>query len=116
MSINERVKLARQELGLTQTDFGKRIAIGQGYLASIEKGERAVTEKIFKLICGEFSINEDWLRNGTGEMMKIESDIIECIGSKLNEIDEMDRKIIMEYLKLSIEHRKVIKAFIRKMV
>jgi transcriptional regulator with XRE-family HTH domain len=116
MTINERVKIVRTELGHTQIDFGKRIAVGQGYLASIEKGQRDVTEKILKLICREFGVNENWLRTGEGEMLKVDSEIVEFIGSKLDDLDEMDKKIIMEYLKLSTDHRKVIKMFIRKLL
>ena len=116
MTINERVKVARSELGLTQEDFGKRIAVGQGYLASIEKGQRNVTEKILKLICREFSVSESWLRTGEGDILKVDGDIIELIGSKLDELDELDKKIIVEYLKLNVTHRKIIKGFIQKIL
>lgn len=68
MIINERVRLLRKTLGLTQKDFGKRISVAQTYLSQIEKGERDVTDKIFRLICLEFDVSESWLRNGDGEM------------------------------------------------
>jgi transcriptional regulator with XRE-family HTH domain len=116
MTINERVKAIRIELGHTQIDFGKRIAVGQGYLASIENGQRAVTEKILKLICKEFNVNENWLRSEEGEMFKSENNLIGLLGSKIDDLDEMDKKIITEYLKLSINHRKAIKVLIQKLL
>ena len=66
MTINERVKMVRKELGLNQTDFGKRIAIAQGYLTNVENGRRDVTEKTIRLICLEFNVSENWLRTGEG--------------------------------------------------
>lgn len=68
MDINERVKIIRKELNLTQKEFGSKIAVAQSYLTNIENGLRPVTDKIIKLICTVFNVNEEWLRNGTGEM------------------------------------------------
>ena len=34
----------------------------------IEVGRTALTEKNIKLICATFTVDEDWLRTGTGEM------------------------------------------------
>lgn len=68
MKINERVKLVRNKLNMNQTEFGARIAIAQTYLSQIEKGDRELTEKLSKLICFEFGVNEAWLISGTGEM------------------------------------------------
>lgn len=71
-SINKRIKQLRTELGMNQTDFGKELGIAQTYLSQIEKGDRDVTDKIFKLIClvlwdGKH-VNEKWLETGDGDM------------------------------------------------
>lgn len=68
MEINERVKMIRKSLGLTQSEFGEKIDVAQGYLTNIENGKRDVTEKILKLICSIYNVSEDWFRNGTGSM------------------------------------------------
>lgn len=112
MTKNERVKKVRSELKLTQTEFGKKIAVAQGYMASIEKGQREVTPKIAKLICSEYGVNEKWLETGEGEIFKSEGTLIELIGAKLNGLDEIDRKILIEYIKLTPAQRKVIKTYI----
>ena len=36
MSINQRIKLLRQELNLSQAKFAKKISISNGYIAGIE--------------------------------------------------------------------------------
>jgi len=114
MTINERVRIVRKELKLSQSEFGKRIAVAQSYLASIENGQRDVTPKIFKLICNEYGVNEKWLETGEGEMFQSEGTLLELLGSKINELDEIDRKIIMEYLKLGPSQRKIIKNYLQK--
>lgn len=70
MTINQRVKSVRIALNLTQKEFGKKITLAQTYLSQIEKGDRDVTEKILKIICAEYNVNEEWLRTGKGEMFK----------------------------------------------
>ncbi|MBP8314124.1 helix-turn-helix transcriptional regulator [Clostridium neonatale] len=62
--MHERVKLIRKDLNLTQKEFGAKMAVGQSYLANIESGLRPVTDKIIKLICTVFNVNENWLVNG----------------------------------------------------
>lgn len=113
MSINERVKILRRELGLTQKEFGEKITVAQSYLTSIENGKRDVTEKILLLICAVYNVNEEWLRTGEGEVFKTEDDLYEALVDAIGEIDELDKKIIIEYLKLPKEHKKVFKDFIK---
>lgn len=89
--VNERVKQLRTVLKMNQNDFGKKIGIAQTYLSQIEKGDRQVTEKIFKIICleswnGNF-VNADWLRKGVGEMFIIKSKD-EQISEMLGEIQK----------------------------
>lgn len=115
-NMNNRVRELRKALKLTQIEFGKRIAVGQGYLTNIENGQRPVTEKILKLICKEFNVNEEWFRTGVGEMFKTENELLELLGEKLDDLDELDKKIITEYIKLNSKHREIIKNFIRKMI
>lgn len=114
MTINERVRKIRTELKMSQAAFGKKIAVAQSYMASIENGQRDVTPKIFKLICNEYSVNEKWLEAGEGEMFRSEGTLLELLGSKINELDELDRKILVEYLKLSPSHRKIMKNYLQK--
>ena len=68
MSINQRIKLLRQELNLSQAKFAKEISISNGYIAGIELENRKVNDRIIKLICVTFNVNEEWLRNGTGNI------------------------------------------------
>lgn len=63
-----RVKEIRDSLNLTMEKFGSALGVGKTAISKIEKGERSLTEQMAKAICREYSVNEEWLRNGTGEM------------------------------------------------
>lgn len=68
--MNKRIMLLRKELNLTLEKFGQRIGVTRAAISNIETGNRKVTEQMFKSICREFNVREDWLRNGNGEMFK----------------------------------------------
>jgi len=68
MNIFERIRLLRKTLGIDQKKFAGKIGLTQTSLSMIETGKSVLTEKNIKLICKTFSVNEEWLRNGKGEM------------------------------------------------
>ena len=114
--INDRLIELRKELGLNQKDFGKRISIVKSGVSNMENGIRNVSDRTIKMICQEFNVNEEWLRIGEGDMFETASNFEEFFAMNYKHLDELDRKIITEYIKLSPERRSVIKEFIRKMI
>jgi transcriptional regulator with XRE-family HTH domain len=67
-SVNSRIKQLREKLGLNQRDFSHLLSLSGGYIAGIEVNLRKVNDRLVKLIVGEFNVNEDWLKNGKGQM------------------------------------------------
>lgn len=67
-TINSRIKYLRKNEKLTQKDFSKRLLVSQSYLSGVENGNETPTNKLLKLICLEFGVNESWLIDGIGEM------------------------------------------------
>ncbi len=67
--MNERIKKVRKALDLTQQEFADRIGMKRNSIALIEKGRNTSDQTVFA-ICREFNVNEEWLREGTGEMFK----------------------------------------------
>lgn len=72
--MKERIRALRKELGLTLEEFGSFIGMKKNSLSQIENGKNNITEQTILSICktnwnGKF-VNEDWLRNNTGEMFK----------------------------------------------
>ena len=68
--MNERIKELRKALGLTLERFGEALGVGKTAINKIESGQNNVTDQMFKSICREFDVNEEWLRTGEGEMFK----------------------------------------------
>ena len=66
--MNERIKLLRKSLKMTQDDFSSRIGIRRNTLSQIENGVNNVTDQIVRLVCTEFGVREEWLRTGEGDM------------------------------------------------
>ncbi|MDR3249105.1 MAG: helix-turn-helix domain-containing protein [Treponema sp.] len=67
-SVNRRIKQVRQALRLSQVQFSRVISLSSGYLAGVEVEKRKVNERLVKLICSSFSVNEKWLKTGEDEM------------------------------------------------
>jgi transcriptional regulator with XRE-family HTH domain len=74
-TINNRVKIVRKTLGLTQQEFADKTKLKSGNTYSmIERGENEVKEQNILLICTPnqlkegITVNENWLRTGQGEM------------------------------------------------
>lgn len=114
---NERIKLIRKELGLSQKDFGERINISRGHIAGFETGKSNITERTIRDICREFNINEQWLSTGEGEMYKPQPQIneLEYLMGKFSinaEEDEMRTRIIKALLKLDDSGWKVIEGLV----
>lgn len=64
----ERIRMLRKELGLSQTEFGKKIGVTRSVISNIELGLVPPTEVILNAIAGVFYVNIDWIRTGEGEM------------------------------------------------
>jgi transcriptional regulator with XRE-family HTH domain len=112
--LNSRVKLLRKELHMSQETFGMRLGVTGAGISKIESGQRNLTEQMLILICREFDINEKWLRYGEGEIFrkKLSSGMEQLVDSY--RLDELDKKIIYEYVTLDEKKRKVIKEYIMK--
>lgn len=115
LTINERVKMLRKQLGLNQTDFGQRIAVAQGYLTNIENGHREVTDKVQKLICLEFNVSEDWLKNGVGEIFTQPDATIISELSQQYKLDSFEKAMIECYLNMHPDDRKVLKEYVHSL-
>jgi transcriptional regulator with XRE-family HTH domain len=68
MTVNERIKLLRTALKMSQNEFAKAIFVSNGYLADLENAKRKVNDRIIHLISLTFGVNEVWLKDGTGNM------------------------------------------------
>ena len=68
MEIKDRIKLVRDNAGLTMEKFGNQIGVSKSAINLLEIGVNTPSEQSIKAICREFNISEEWLRSGEGEM------------------------------------------------
>lgn len=69
--MNERLKELRKSLHLTQKAFAEKIGAKQNTIATYEMGRNNPSDPVIHSICIAFGVNEDWLRNGTGDMFVV---------------------------------------------
>lgn len=117
--MNERIKELRKRLGLTLEKFGDRLGVGKTAINKLEKGENNVTDQMFKSICREFNVNEEWLRTGDGEMFLIPDDEDAALVSDLleNTDDDFYRMaldLIRTYKQLQPESQEVLRNLCRQ--
>jgi transcriptional regulator with XRE-family HTH domain len=67
--VAERVKHIRKSLNMTQQEFAERIGLKSNSLSQIETRINTATEQTIKLICREFGVSYNWLKNGVEPMM-----------------------------------------------
>lgn len=81
--MNERMKLVRKHMRMTQSDFAARIGVTRDVVASWENGRVETPEAVVRLLCREQGISYDWLRNGLEPMFvpadALLADKLECI-------------------------------------
>ena len=76
MNTNERIKLLRKELGLTQNEFGEKIGLKKSAVSQIENGSTSSNPRIVQLICSAFNVSEKWLIEGKGDMYTSNEEVI----------------------------------------
>lgn len=114
--MNERIKELRKNLGLTLEEFGSRIGMGKSAVSKIEKGLNGTTDQTIRSICREFDVNEDWLRNGVGDMFnQSQASILSRISSDYN-LTEKEKAIVAAFLELDAADRAAITRYIEKLV
>ena len=71
---------------------------------------------MIKAICREFNVNYDWLVYGEGEMFsELPKTILDEL-CRVYDLDEIDRKLIQEYIKMSKESQRVLKDYIMRII
>ena len=72
MEVYERIRILRKEvLKMSQEVFAERLGVSRSVIKNIELNVLARPDQklsLYKLICSEFNISEEWLLNGTGDM------------------------------------------------
>lgn len=112
MTINDRVSHLIIKLNIRQKDFAKKLKLKPNTLSMIKNNKRNVTDRVINDICREFNVNENWLRNGEGNIFSdYKSSALSDLEIQYN-LNEFDKDFIRNYLNSSREFRELLKDFI----
>lgn len=102
--MEERLKLLRKSLKLTQAEFGNCLGLARNTIANYEIGNRKLSDAVLKLICKTFSVNYLWLTEGKGEMFETPDSTLDGLAMQYD-LNEIDLFLIKAYLDMSKEER-----------
>jgi len=114
--LKERLKELRKTLGMTQAEFSDRIGIKRNTLANYETGRNEPIDGIIFSICREFSVSEEWLRTGKGEMLIfVPSETLDKLAHEYKLSDEA-KNFVRSFVELDDVEMGVVLKFMGKMV
>ncbi|MCI8372446.1 MAG: helix-turn-helix transcriptional regulator [Lachnospiraceae bacterium] len=114
--MKDRIKELRKFLGLTQQKFADRLRLKRQTVAAYEIGNIEPSESTLLLICKEFNINEEWLRNGTPPMEKPTTDKLSTYVAQICKgDDEFIQDLIEIYMELDPDSKKALRIMADKM-
>lgn len=120
--MKDRIKELRKALGLTQQEFADRIGLKRNSVASYEIGKNIPMDAVIFSICREFSVNEEWIRTGQGEMFRLKSDdeeVAEYVSELLeddgtNPMYAMIKEMMKVYIELEPKSKGLVDDMIKK--
>ena len=106
--MNERIKQLRKALGYTQQEFADRIGVKRNTIAQYEIGRNEPIGSVVNLICNEYNVNPDWLRDGTGEMFIDPATFSLDEYAQANKLNKTEISIIRGFMELDPSTRQAI--------
>lgn len=120
LNIGERIEILRKDLSMSRRVFGERLGVSESVIANIEYDRLKrpdQKESLYKLICKEFNVNEEWLRTGEGEMfaeVPAEDEYFKAVTQISKSNDKLAMQAIIEYWKLDDVSKETLRNYIYK--
>ena len=112
--MKDRLIQLRKALNLSMEAFGKKIGVGRSTISRLESGTNGFTDQMTRSICREFGVNYEWFVSGVGEMfVEVPQTVVDELCEQYD-LDDFDRIMLQEYLKMDEASRNVLKTYIRK--
>lgn len=98
MTIGNRIELIRKNNNLSRRAFGEMFGVSESVIVNVEYDRLKRPEQkeaLYKLICQEFDINEEWLRTGQGAIkveLSKEDYIVDFVSRILKAKDDSFKK------------------------
>ena len=118
-SVQERMKKLRKIMGMTQEKFAASIGIKRNTLAAYESGRNEPSGPTISAVCMRFSVNETWLRDGTGEMFLPDADNTQDhVGDLIRkcDLDDEVRPLIEVLVNMDATERRIVMGVLRRVL
>lgn len=106
---HERIReLRKNHLKMSQTVFGEYLGVNRDVINNIENNRLSHPEQklsLYKLICKEFNVNEEWLRTGRGKIFAEQT--LDAF-AKAHKVSEFEIEIFKKFLCIEPDSRHII--------
>lgn len=104
--ISRRIGKLRKALGLTQQKFAEGLKVSKAHAGAMELGTRKTPERIIKIICFTYGVNEIWLKTGKGDMFEKGRDYkLEEVIDNFKKLDELLQDYVLKQIRLTLEYQ-----------
>ena len=88
----------------------------QGYITSIERGTRDVNSRLVKLICETYSVSENWLFTGDGDMFQDNDHLLLANLTRKHKLSSAATALLAAFFKLTAQQRDATLVFLKRMI
>lgn len=110
-TIGDRIAEIIESQKIKKVQFAARINVDQSYISQLTSGKKVPSDRTIADICREFSVSEEWLRTGRGEMFiqKTESEELAAFfGDLLKDEPDFRHRLIAAMSRLTLDEWKVL--------
>jgi transcriptional regulator with XRE-family HTH domain len=103
-AVNNRIIEVRKALKLSQKDFSAGIKISRSLICALEASQRRVNDRIVKIICLTYGVNEQWLKTGSGILFTDLEDLrLKRILENFKKLDEFLQEYVLKQIDMVLE-------------
>ena len=104
--VSQRICEIRKKIGLTQQKFAEELKISRAFVSALEQNSRTIHDRIIKMICFTYGVNEKWLKTGKGEMFEKGRDFkLEEVISNFKKLDDLLQDYVLKQIRLALEYQ-----------
>lgn len=118
-TIGDRIAEIIESQKIKKVQFAARINVDQSYISQLTSGKKVPSDRTIADICREFSVSEEWLRTGRGEMFiqKTESEELAAFfGDLLKDEPDFRHRLISALSRLTLDEWKVLEKLAKETV
>lgn len=114
MTVGERVKFIREDLGLSQAGLGSTMGVSRDVINNIERDRVKNPDTILRLFCKTHRVSYLFITEGFGDpYIGVPSIIMDDVIEEYD-LDEIDKLLIEEYVRLDKNTRTAFKQYLSR--